>query len=191
MRLSADGKVQIFFSRENSRIDQDIWMRTSSDGGATWGPQTVVTRGGGDRRDGMPGVAPISDGRTLVCVFESLKDTIFEVHMATSTDNGATWSSRRTVYAAPPGLNAQSPQVVNAGGVLVSSFMTNEDTGNKDAAVKIVSSVDCGKSWGSKTTVAAAPQFWPGLVTTPFRSCLVVYGNGPQFVQKIQVGGMA
>ena len=190
LRLTKDGHVQIYYSRENSATDQDIWLRTSPDGGATWGPPSVAIGGDrDDRRDGMPGIASPDGGATLLCVFESLKGAAFKVQQATSRDDGATWESRDDVYVPrEPGRSAQSPQVANTGGVLVVSFMTNEDTGTQDAAVKIVSSNDGGETWGNKMMVADAPQFWPGLVAGTFRNLLCLYGNGPQMVQKIRIG---
>ena len=190
LRLNQKGQVQIYYSRENSAIDQDIWLRTSTDGGATWGPQTIAIGGDfNDRRDGMPGVAPVGDNKTLAIIFESLKDGVFKVQQATSTDDGDTWDGRKDVYVPSDATrSAQSPQIANTGGVLVVSFMTNEDTGTKDEAVKLVSSTDGGNTYGNKMTVADAPQFWPGLVAAPFRNFLCVYGNGPQMVQKIRIG---
>ena len=191
LRLTKDGNIQIYYSRENSATDQDIWLKTSTDEGATWSPQVIAIGGDmTDRRDGMPGIASPDDGTTLVCVFESLKGKAFKVQQATSTDDGNTWSNRADVYVpGEAGRSAQSPQIANTGGVLVASFMTNEDTGTQDAAVKIVSSSDGGRSWGNKMTVAEAPQFWPGLAAAPFRNFLCLYGNGPQMVQKIRIGG--
>ena len=206
MRNGADGNVQIYYSRENSKHDQDVLLRLSSDGGKHWNtPSTVVGTDASDRRDGMPGVAMLAD-KSLVCVFESLRNSIFTLQSVASTDDGKTWGPRQTVYEAEgPKRNAQSPQIANAGGdVLVVSFMTDEDTGTKDESVKVISSVDRGKTYANKMTVAEAPQFWPGLVAPaeppagswrprfslfPLRSVLCMYGNGPQYVQKLAILG--
>ena len=209
LRTAANGDLQIYYSLENSKADQDVQMRTSTDAGATWGPQvTVIGADATNRRDGMPGVATVGP-KALVAVFESSLDGVFSVQAVTSADDGATWGPRQTVYAPPGGMSAQSPQIVNAGGTLVASFMTNEDTGSKDESVKVVTSADGGRSWGGKTLIADAPQFWPGLTAAPSRtgagagaggptkgfiqgsqgseSFLCLYGNGKQLVQKVMV----
>ena len=204
LRTAADGSLQVYYSKENSPTDQDVLMKVSGDGGQSWGPMSIVV--GGDtnnRRDGMPGVALLTDrppgggfsagaqpGKTLICVYESSLNGIFSVQTVTSQDDGATWGPRQTVYA-PANLarNAQSPQIVNTDGVLVVTFMTDEDTGTKDESIKVVTSVDGGRTYGNKLTVADAPQFWPGLLAAPMRSFFCLYGNGPQMVQKISVRG--
>ena len=187
-RATSDGALQVYYSRENSEADQDILMKTSKDGGQTWGPTVTVIGGDSDnRRDGMPGVTNIGDS-SIICIFETSLGGIFSVQAVASSDNGATWGPRQEVYkAADPKLSAQSPQIVNTGGVLVASFMTNEDTKTKDESVKAVTSSDNGKTWGKAMEVAGAPAFWPGLVPAPLRTCLYLYGNGKLFAQKLAV----
>ena len=127
LRNAEDGYLQLFYSRENSPADQDSLMRTSTDGGVTWSLATTITGEDITARDGMIGVATVS-GSNLIAVFESEQNGFFTINSVTSADDGATWGNRQIVYA-PTGTNhnANAPQVVNVGGILCTSFMTDED----------------------------------------------------------------
>lgn len=181
LRLTNSGAVQIYYSRENNATDQDLIMSTSIDHGATWSnPVVVIGADKSDARDGMIGIAPNGASGHLLAVFESEQNGIFQVQKSASSDDGNTWGPRGVVYAAPNGLNAQAPQVTNVNGALVTSFMTNEDTsvgGTSDEAAKIVTSGDCGNTWGNKLTVGQPPSFWPGLCTTGKETFIVIYGT--------------
>ena len=65
-----DGKVQVYYASEEGCFpDQRIEMRTSTDGGMSWGtPVTVAEKKGS--RDGMPGVVRLN-GQELLVVFEA------------------------------------------------------------------------------------------------------------------------
>ena len=67
--LLPDGVVQVYYaSEERCKPDQRVEMRTSSDGGKTWGsPVTVAQKRGS--RDGMPGVVRLEN--ELLAVFEA------------------------------------------------------------------------------------------------------------------------
>lgn len=169
LRNAQDGKtLQIYYSRENSAADQDSLMRTSIDGGQTWSTATVIS--GQDRlsRDGMLGVAVVR-GSELIAVFESEQNGLFAVDSIRSRDDGQTWGDRRRVYT-PTGTNnnAGAPQVVNVGGTLVVSFMTDEDTQLhrwiEGSSAKVVVSTDGGRNWGNSIIVGAVQSNWPGMV---------------------------
>lgn len=164
LRMAEDGTtLQLYYSRQNSDIDQDSLMRTSTDGGATWTSATVISGADTtDARDGMLGVIPVS-GSNLIAVFESeTNGGKFSVNSITSSDDGATWGNRQVVYA-PSGFNAQAPQVTNVGGTLVVSFQTDEDGGSGEA-IKILTSSDGGSTWGNKLTTFPATSNWAGLL---------------------------
>jgi hypothetical protein len=54
-----------------------------------------------------------------------------------------------------PSANAGAPQVINVGGTLVASFMTNKDTSVhgwlNSSGVKVATSTNGGASWARKT----------------------------------------
>ncbi|KAI9811168.1 MAG: hypothetical protein M1827_005619 [Pycnora praestabilis] len=167
LRNADCGCLQLYYSRENSAQDQDTLERESSDGGATWSTANTISGTDITSRDGMTGVATVS-GSTVIAVFECEQNGLFVVDAITSTDDGVTWGDRRNVYT-PTGTNnnAGSPQVINVGGTLVVSFMTDEDTQLHDwtsgANAKTVTSGDGGQTWGDKTIVGQQQANWPGL----------------------------
>lgn len=168
LRNAQDGSLQIYYSRENSADDQDSLMRTSTDGGSTWTSATTISGQNITSRDGMIGVATVS-GSDLIAVFESEQNSLFTVNSITSSDDGVTWGNRQRVYT-PTGTdnNAGAPQVVNVGGTLCVSFMTDEDTQEHSwingAGAKLITSGDGGSTWGNKIEVFQPQANWPGMV---------------------------
>lgn len=151
-RISNSGALQVYYASENASNDQDILMRSSTDGGVTWSSAITVAGATTTGRDGMPGCTEFSGTPTKVlCVFETTEGTgTFTVKSVVSSDDGATWGERSQVYV-PTGSDnngesrislkynmalvlkfidvAGSPQVVTTSdGTLVASFMTDEDT---------------------------------------------------------------
>lgn len=166
LRMAEDGvTLQLYYSRQDSAIDQDNLMRTSTDGGVTWSTSTIVSGSGTtDARDGMIGVTTVS-GENLIAVFESETDGgLFSIYSVTSSDDGATWGNRQTVYSPGDGYNAQAPQVTNVGGTLVVSFMYDPDN-DLDATIVLMASTDGGDTWADSTTVFPTGSTWAGLLT--------------------------
>ncbi|KAL0570430.1 hypothetical protein V5O48_011523 [Marasmius crinis-equi] len=190
MRNANDGTLQLYYSRENSGSDQDTLMRTSSDGGATWTSATTISGSElSNARDGMVGIATIS-GNNLIAVFETGQNGQFTVNSITSSNDGKTWGNRRRVYTATgSNNNAGAPQVVNVGGNLVVSFMTDEDTSLHDwingANAKLVVSSDGGSSWSNKITVSAVQSNWPGMVGLDSSQLLYLVDHGGSKAQKV------
>ncbi|KXN91788.1 hypothetical protein AN958_12063, partial [Leucoagaricus sp. SymC.cos] len=174
-RISKSSALQVYYASENNAGDQDILMRSSTDGGLTWSGVTVVAGGSTTGRDGMPGCADFTtNGQAKVmCVFETTEGLgRFNVKSVVSNDDGNTWGERAQVYIATgDNNNAGAPQVMAAtGGALVVSFMTDEDTSQHNwptngADMKIVTSdfTDPAK-WGRKTLVSGVQSNWPGLL---------------------------
>lgn len=198
MRVSAvDGNtVQLYWSHMNAANDQDTLMTKSTDGGSTWGAFSTVSGGGITSRDGMTSVAqlPNSGPGDLICVFES-EDTspgstnLFTIGAVTSSDDGASWGNRRTIYV-PTGKdnNAGAPQVVLVGSTLTVSFMTDEDTSEHSwingADIKLLTSPD-GHFFGNKITVFPVQTNWAGQVPLSDNSVLVMGDNNGAKAQNI------
>ena len=141
----------------------------------------------------MTGVTCIS-GNNLIAVFEASIVGTFNISAVFSTDDGKTWGSRSIIYTpVRPNTSAGSTQIVNVGGTLAISFMTNEDDTLSSpspnyvvrTAVKIITSGDGGKTWGNKITVSKVESVWPGLVTLDSTNFLVLVDNGGVKAQKI------
>ena len=193
LRNAKDGSLQIYYSRENAANDQDSLERFSTNGGATWTAANTISGAGITARDGMTGVTTLG-GNKLICVFESETTGVFSIHSITSDDDGKSWGNRHTVYTPTnPNTSAGAPQVVNVGGTLAVSFITNEDSGitspspayTNDVAVKIVTSGDGGATWGNKITVGPVESVWSGELDLDQRSFLVVFDHGGAKAQKV------
>ncbi|KAK3715421.1 hypothetical protein LTR37_007149 [Vermiconidia calcicola] len=108
-------------------------------------------------------------GQKSIAVFESLQGEILQLDSGTSPDDGKTWDNRQTVYI-PTGVNnnAGAPQVVNVGGTLSISFMTDNDTQLHDwingTGAKLITSRDGGSTWDNKLEVFTPQGSWPGMV---------------------------
>lgn len=189
MRVDGNGTLQIFYSQEVAADDQNQMMQTSIDGGATWSKRSLVIGHDVIARDGMIGIATMS-GSTLIAVFESVPPNgTFTVNAVTSYDDGYTWTDRRLVYS-PTGTdnNAGAPQVVNVGGTLCVSFMTDEDTQEHmwitGAGSKLVTGTD-GQNWGNKIEVFEPQANWPGILALDDESMLYVVDATGAKAQKI------
>lgn len=188
LRNAQDGSLQLYYSKENAPDDQDTIERISYDGGASWGPEMTISGYDITARDGMTGVATI-DGQNLIAVFEVGQGT-FRIDSITSNDDGKTWGNRRTVYRATgDNNNAGAPQVVNVGGTLCVSFMTDEDTQQhhwiNGAAAKIITSTDGGNSWGNKLEVFAPQANWPGMLALDGNTLLYMADNNGAKSQRL------
>jgi hypothetical protein len=98
-------------------------------------------------------------------VFENTESGSFAVNYVLSHDDGFTWSSRTRLYTAQTGKTAGAPYVINVGGKLVASFMTNEGTSVPQldgGQMKAVSSADGGKTWSSAVVVGPTGSHWEG-----------------------------
>ena len=199
LSLAGDNKtVHVYYSRNNNGYDQDNIVKQSTDSGLTWGDPMAATGGLKQHtRDGMFGCTN-APGGGLIAVFESAsfepgaKAVVTQLISMTSTD-GVTWKDRNTVYTSPANNNAGSPQILNVGGKLIVTFMTDEDTSKhkwtEGANVKALMSSDGGKTWGSKVTVGDVQSNWPGLVDGgDGKSIWILYENSGSWAQKLTIG---
>lgn len=69
MRIARDGSLQLYYSLELARNDQDSIQRISYDEGSSWGSERTISGAGLEARDGMLGLAPYDD--KLIAVFET------------------------------------------------------------------------------------------------------------------------
>ena len=139
----------------------------------------------------MIGVArTAANSASKVAIFETGNPglgTPFSVWTVRSENDGASWSSARTVVYRPEGHNAGAPQIIRVGNKLVASFGTDEDGGVwPGGAIKVMVSADQGKTWADKTTVHEASAYWAGLVALDDTSVLVLFEfKGINYAQKM------
>ncbi|CAI6342427.1 unnamed protein product [Periconia digitata] len=185
MQTALDDSVQLYYSKEVSNGGgQDSIIVTSRDNGKTWSEETVFTGQAVGSRDGMIGVAPISDrSRTKVAIFETgdtaVSPTHFTVMVVRTEDDGVTWGDERIPVYEPQGFEAGAPQIIRVGERLVASFGSNEKGGVwPQGALEVMVSRDGGLSWGDKTVVKERPAMWSGMIHVDDDSFLALYESG-------------
>jgi len=180
--LLPKGVVQAYYaSEEGCKPDQRIEMRSSSDGGKTWGSPVAVARTKGSR-DGMPGVVRL-DKEELLAVFEAQDDSPyrFVIRGVRSNDNGRTWATTRELIYRPrnPVANrwaAGAPSIIRLPDMrLLVSFQSDEQVSylqgdrRRDPAVPgydyvrhshfaYVTSSDNGKTWSGPSHLLGSPE---------------------------------
>jgi hypothetical protein len=180
--MLADGAVQAYYaSEEGCKPDQRIELRSSTDGGKTWGSPVVVAKKKGSR-DGMPGVARLSE-KELLAVFEAqdVPPFRFVIRGVRSADNGRTWSAARELIYSPKNVTknhwaAGAPSIVRVAGkgLLVSfqsdervSFMAGDRQHDPTARgydyvrhshFAYVTSSDDGKTWSAAEHLLGSPE---------------------------------
>ena len=180
--LLPDGKVQVYYaSEEGCHPDQRIEMRTSTDGGKSWGQPVPVARKKGSR-DGMPGVVRL-DGQELLTVFEAqdVSPFRFVIRGVRSSDLGQTWSAFRELVYRPNNpvatrWAAGAPSIIRLfDGRLMMSFQSDEQIEHLDGDRRrdpnypgynyllhthfaYVTSVDQGKSWLEPVHLLGGPN---------------------------------
>ncbi|KAJ7643322.1 glycoside hydrolase family 93 protein [Mycena polygramma] len=185
LRLAKSGALQVYYASENSGADQDILMRSSTNGGASWSAATTVAGGTTTGRDGMPGCTDFTVGGAarVLCVFETTEGTggLFTVKSVVSSNDGVSFGERAQVYIPDrPGTNAGAPSVVTtSAGTLVVSFQTDEDTAANTwpsgGSFKILTAPSADPQvWGQKTTVLPVSSLWGALYSRVDGSATVV-----------------
>lgn len=139
----------------------------------------------------MLGIASING--KLLAVFEASNCSVFSINSVESSDGGETWGDRRRVYTAVgEKSNTGAPQLINVGGILVCSFMTDEDSETKkwfdNAWAKLVVSSDRGKTWGKKLEWSGVQSTWLGMMVLDDSSFLgLVQHDKDIVVQRILI----
>ncbi|PNY23700.1 Uncharacterized protein TCAP_06358 [Tolypocladium capitatum] len=178
LRVSGNGVLQAFYSSENSSNDQDNLMKISSDNGQSWSVSWTVSGQGVTSRDGMTGVSNIDNNGNVICVFENTEIGHFSIDYVLSHDDGFNWGSRTRLYTAANGRDAGAPDVINVGGQLVASFMTNENSNTPSldgGQMKVVVSNNGGSSWSGPTVTGDVGSHWGGLYSIDSSQFLALY----------------
>ncbi|KAI1124619.1 Sialidase [Nemania abortiva] len=185
--------VQLTYSGELAKTNQETFSVDSFDAGASWTPQPRCLRchaHAENLRDGMQGIARTWDAVTgreaIVMVFETTRRRPhFSLEYVVSYDDGVTWGDRGVVYV-PHGMkrNAGSPQIAACkGGRLAVVFMTDEDVDEpkwpRNAAIKAVfaDGLNAGRiRWSERPVlIHEAPSHWPGVLCTAEDEVMAVY----------------
>ena len=165
--------------------EQDVVLRSSSDGGGAWGPVDSVLHTPGSR-NGMPGLAVLRDG-SLLLVCEGFWGArgwgAFTVNSARSLDGGRTWVQRQVARAPPAPANAGSPQLAlcRNSTVACAVFMSSEGGGGGGGAwpdgahaALLCAPLGAGSApvdWGAGGDPVAVPAatatiYWPSFLAS-------------------------
>jgi hypothetical protein len=188
--LLPDGRLSVLYADEtyadaSPSRSQVVAQRVSSDGGATWGPETVAAGAAGTEpnatnlRPGMPGIARMADGRHIL-VFEVCNEAAnCPVRQKFSSD-GTTWGTG--VGTTIPGqFCGPFVTAVHDGRLMVTSCQN-----------EISYSDDFGARW---TRVDPSPwsygfaHTWPALYQTSLNEVAAVAGES--LGQRIRFGTLA
>ena len=205
-RHSGGGPIQVYYALERSRAEtcggkdtdaQDIVVKESSDGGASWGARRVALRRGGSR-EGVPSVVETDDGAMLIA-FETWMNADcaaleprLTVGLARSRDKGRSWS-----YL-PNALTPQGDDIADGwpalaklpdGRVLLKFSAVRKPKGAEQSdEVRVIwtTTPPTGASsprWSESRLVFANRRWGFPLVLTP--SSVMFSGGGPKGVQPL------
>jgi len=160
------------YAKELSSGEQNIVARISTDGGANWGSEFIISHTA-NSRDGMPTVTTLNDG-SLLAVFEGWWAGTrgkFTVNSRRSFDQGRTWTQPQVIHQSPGSHNSGAPWATKIeNGSLVVAFMTDEDwTGGLNwpayASIKVLTGNpgSGGVSWNDLQVVAPPSDYWPSV----------------------------
>jgi hypothetical protein len=102
--------------------DLDVFLRSSSDGGATWSERRRVNSDGSSTAQYLPEVSVAPEGRVDVVYLSRVGDpesnVLTAAHFSTSFDRGTTWQAivlSDTLFDARIGPGSERPQGADAG----------------------------------------------------------------------------
>lgn len=165
--LAAPGGALLAFceGRRNNSRDHgniDLLQKRSSDGGLTWGAQTVVFDGGGEADVTIGNPCPVIDGTTgtIWMPFCRNNDRVF---VTGSNDQGETWTEPREItadvkrtewgwYATGPGVGIQLESGSHAGRLVIPCDHRSPDY---DCGSHVIYSDDHGNTWKLSENVVA------------------------------------
>ena len=177
-----------------------VIVNTSTDGGATFAPASVVARDDGSDKPWLAvGRDPVDRKRdNLYVTWTSFQERRAELRFARSTDGGATWSPQKTLFApvdtGPAGLSAlmqfANPTVDQSSGRLFIPFLhlSNFDTD----FIKVLVSDDAGDTFTFLTfDVPGAPDTvgFPNVTPGTLSDCGATGGIRPVLSQGADLGG--
>jgi hypothetical protein len=147
---TVDGKIWIAWTR-NAIDDFSIVYQTSSDLGASWSPETILTTDAGT--DISPSIFQDMNGSIWV-VWSSDRTGGFDLYYKTSSDNGLTWSNATRLTTDPSDdLSPTATQTMN-GSIWV--VWSSDRTGGFDLYYK--TSSDNGLTWSNATRLTTDPN---------------------------------
>jgi hypothetical protein len=138
--------VSAVYGSKGKGADGDILTFRSSNHGQTWSPGGRVNDVSGSAREGLHAMAVSRDG-TLACSWLDLRSKGTKLYVATSKDNGTTWSKNQLVYESPSGSICECchPSLAFDDAGRLALMFRNSLNGDRDIYVSL--STDGGKTF--------------------------------------------
>ena len=149
------GGVRVVWYDTRSGLSQ-IYYKRSTDGGATWGPDTLISAGASGAEH--PAIA-VSGGRVFV-VWHDFRNSQPDVYLRASADGGSTWGSEMRLTA--PGGDGEHPSIAASGAYLRAVWGSGRDG---QAEVYSRGSTDDGATWDAEARLSETPyESWVSTV---------------------------
>lgn len=148
--MSRDGSVASAVWSRSDGTNMIIQVRTSTDGGATWGSATDLSSPGNDAS--LPQIAMSDDGMRQTVTWRRNNGSYEVVQVGTSNDGGVTWSSPVDLSGA--GAAIEPAIAMSADGLRQS--VTWRRTNGTHYVVQVRTSLDGAASWTAAADLSAA-----------------------------------
>ena len=146
---TVDGRIWVVWTRSVS-LDYSIIYQTSSDGGASWSPETTLTTDVGV--DVSPSIFQDVNGSIWV-VWSSDRTGGYDLYYKTSSNGGLNWTDANRLTTGPALDKLPSITQTSDGNVWISWSSRNEQE-----EYEIFYITYNGSSWSNKTQLTAAPN---------------------------------
>lgn len=150
--LASDG-VNTLIATYTNTANTEVYSKTSTDSGATWGTEKTVASG---MTAAIDADVMFRTGQTWLCFFRRTTGGNFEILCYESTDDGATWASKSTVVGSLATATYNSVEDIDAivapnGDILCGWELETTEAGEAQCNMRI--STDNGATWGSTIVV--------------------------------------
>lgn len=149
VQLSNGDLIQPVWGGSGGAIDSA--MMRSTDGGDTWGDETLIGDGSADGKYYYePNIIQLANG-DLLCLIRMVNDPDFDAYYATSADNGATWTAPALAF---DGGKSAHRMLQLSNGDVITVYREDHD-GSKS---NIRTSDDNGATWSAAQRVGPPDQ---------------------------------
>jgi hypothetical protein len=138
--VSGTTVIVVWYDSRNGR--DEIYFQRSTDGGATWGGNTLLATGSGNSDNPFAAMS----GNTIHVAWYDTREGNPEIYYNQSTDGGATWGADTRLTSAAG--NSYTPCIAVNGAVIHIAWHDGRD-GNEEVYYK--RSTDGGATWGADT----------------------------------------
>lgn len=155
-----DGKLWLFYGRNNTGTGQDVYYRTSSDSGGTWSTEHAFLTTSASE---YYATVVSKDSSTLLAIYEDNSSGNYGFHIKSSTNGGTTWSVPAPLVSSS--AEEERPRVLrqNDGTLwLIYQYYANTTGGHTQSDIYYTKSTDGGNVWSPpvRWTIYAGYDGW-------------------------------